>query len=55
VAQPWHRIAGDAGEIVSLEHFGASADVATLFEKFGITAAAVAEAARRSLASVGRA
>ncbi|WP_432849210.1 transketolase [Amycolatopsis sp. CA-161197] len=48
-AQPWHRFAGDAGEIVSLEHFGASADFKTLFSRFGITAEAVAEAARRSV------
>ncbi|TNC21327.1 transketolase [Amycolatopsis alkalitolerans] len=50
-AQPWHRFAGDAGEIVSLEHFGASADFKTLFREFGITTEAVVEAARRSLRS----
>ncbi|RCW40403.1 transketolase [Halopolyspora algeriensis] len=49
VAQSWHRFVGDAGEIVSLEHFGASADYKTLFREFGFTAEAVAEAARRSL------
>ncbi|MEV4596089.1 transketolase [Amycolatopsis sp. NPDC049253] len=48
-AQPWHRFAGDAGEIVSLEHFGASADFKTLFSQFGITTEAVVEAARRSV------
>ncbi|MGW4483819.1 transketolase [Amycolatopsis sp. NPDC004368] len=52
VAQPWHRFAGDAGEIVSLEHFGASADFKTLFSQFGITTEAVAEAARRSVRAV---
>jgi transketolase len=51
IAQPWHRFAGDAGEIVSLEHFGASADFTTLFTEFGITTEAVVEAARRSVAS----
>ncbi|EIE98733.1 transketolase [Saccharomonospora glauca] len=50
VAQPWYRFVGDAGEIVSIEHFGASADYKTLYEKFGITAEAVVAAARRSLA-----
>jgi transketolase len=55
VAQPWHRFAGDAGEIVSLEHFGASADFKTLFKEFGITTEAVVEAARRSLDFVRRA
>ncbi|NYI90722.1 transketolase [Amycolatopsis endophytica] len=51
-AQPWHRFAGDAGEIVSLEHFGASADFKTLFTQFGITTEAVVDAARRSVRSV---
>jgi transketolase len=54
VAQTWHRFAGDAGEVVSLEHFGASADFTTLFRKFGITTDAVVEAARRSVESVRR-
>ncbi|MDR7303394.1 transketolase [Haloactinomyces albus] len=49
VAQSWHRFVGDAGEVVSLEHFGASADYKTLFREFGFTAEAVADAARRSL------
>ncbi|MBN6040758.1 transketolase [Amycolatopsis sp. 195334CR] len=49
IAQPWHKFVGDAGEIVSIEHFGASADFATLFREFGITAEAVVDAARRSL------
>lgn len=52
IAQPWHRFAGEAGEIVSLEHFGASADFKTLFSQFGITTEAVVEAARRSVHSV---
>jgi transketolase len=45
----WREIVGDAGQIVSLEHFGASADFRTLYEKFGITADAVADAARASI------
>ncbi|HEY8371597.1 MAG TPA: transketolase [Pseudonocardiaceae bacterium] len=49
VAQPWYRFVGDLGEIVSIEHFGASADYKTLFRQFGFTPEAVAEAARRSL------
>jgi transketolase len=52
IAQPWHRIAGDAGEIVSIERFGASADHQTLFREFGFTTEAVVEAARRTLATV---
>ncbi|GAA1298009.1 transketolase [Saccharothrix xinjiangensis] len=49
IAQPWHRFAGDAGEIVSIEHFGASADYQTLFREFGFTTENVVAAARRSL------
>jgi transketolase len=52
VAQPWYRHLGTVGEPVSIEHFGASADYKTLFEKFGFTAEAVVDAARRSLARV---
>ncbi|MGW1377346.1 transketolase [Streptomyces sp. NPDC002446] len=47
----WHRFVGDAGRIVSLEHFGASADGKVLFREFGFTADAVAAAARDSLAA----
>jgi transketolase len=49
IAQPWHRYVGDAGEIVSIEHFGASADYQVLFKEFGFTTDAVVSAARRSL------
>jgi len=52
IAMPWYRFVGDAGEIVSIEHFGASADYKTLFREFGITAEAVTAAAQRSLARV---
>src|SRR5690606_19097059 len=49
IAQPWHRFVGDGGEIVSIEHFGASADYKTLFREFGFTTEAVVAAARRAL------
>ncbi|HEV7827571.1 MAG TPA: transketolase [Pseudonocardiaceae bacterium] len=49
IAMPWHRFVGDHGEVISLEHFGASADWQTLFREFGFTGEAVAAAARRSL------
>jgi transketolase len=49
VAQTWHRFVGDVGEIVSIEHYGASADYQTLFREFGFTAEAVVHAARRSM------
>ncbi|WP_457493030.1 transketolase [Streptomyces sp. P5_D11] len=47
----WFRYVGDAGRIVSLEHFGASADAKTLFAEYGFTAESVASAARESLAA----
>ncbi|MFH8655969.1 transketolase [Streptomyces afghaniensis] len=48
----WHRFVGDAGRIVSLEHFGASADARTLFAEYGFTPENVVAAARESLAAV---
>ncbi|WP_297541146.1 transketolase [Amycolatopsis sp.] len=50
-AQPltWYRWVGDAGEIVGIDHYGASADYKTLYEKFGITGDSVVAAARSSL------
>ncbi len=48
IAQSWYRYVGDTGEIVSIEHFGASADDKTLFREFGFTADAVAAAAERA-------
>ncbi|REK85019.1 transketolase [Streptomyces inhibens] len=50
----WHRFVGDAGRIVSVEHFGASADGKVLFREFGFTADAVAAAARESLEAAAR-
>ncbi|MGW3627647.1 transketolase [Streptomyces sp. NPDC000880] len=50
----WHRFVGDAGRIVSLEHFGASADGKVLFREFGFTAENVAAAARESLEAAAR-
>lgn len=52
IAQGWRDVVGDAGRSVSLEHYGASADYQTLYREFGITAEAVAAAARESLAAV---
>lgn len=54
IAQPWWRWIGSAGRVVSLEHFGASADYATLYEKFGITAQAAVTAAKESIAAARR-
>jgi len=49
IAQSWHKLVGDTGEVVSLEHYGESADAKTLFREFGFTPEAVAAAAERSL------
>jgi transketolase len=54
VAQGWRELVGDAGRIVSLEHFGASADYQTIFQEFGLTAEAVELAARESIAAAAR-
>ncbi|WP_141822051.1 transketolase [Humibacillus xanthopallidus] len=55
VSMGWHDIVGDAGRSVSIEHFGASADQATLYREFGITADAVVKAAKDSLKAAGAA
>ncbi len=53
VAQPWREFVGDAGECVSLEHFGASAPHTVLFEQFGFTGDRIVAAAHASLSRVG--
>ena len=52
ITEPWKAFVGDAGESVGINHFGASAAEATLYKEFGITAEAVAAAAKRSLSKV---
>lgn len=49
----WWRLVGSSGGVVGIDHFGASADGALLFEKFGITPDAVAQTARDCLAQEG--
>ncbi len=51
-ALTWRSIVGDDGRSVAIDHFGASADYKTLFEKFGFTADHVVAAARESIAAV---
>ncbi len=50
----WHRFVGDTGRIVSLEHFGASADGKLLFQEFGFTTEHVTAAARESIDAAAR-
>ena len=52
VAMGWREIVGDAGRIVSIDHYGASADASTLFREFGFTSAAVVAAAKESIEAV---
>jgi len=51
VAQGWREVVGDHGRIVSIEHYGASADFQRIYTEFGITATAVANAARDSISA----
>ena len=48
IGQSWCDVVGDAGRIISLEHFGASADYQRLYREFGITPQAEAAAVRAS-------
>jgi transketolase len=49
VAQGWHRYVGKAGEVIGIDRFGASAPYRVIYEKFGLTAGRVEEAAMRLL------
>ena len=49
IAQSWYKYVGDTGEIVSIEHYGESADDKTLFREFGFTPEAVVAAAERTI------
>ncbi len=53
VALGWREFVGEAGEVLSLEHFGASAPYKTVYEQFGLTADRVVAAAKASLARTG--
>ena len=50
IAQGWRELVGDAGEMISIEHFGASASYQKLFAEFGFTVENVVAAARRTIA-----
>ncbi|MGY9023819.1 MAG: transketolase [Candidatus Nanopelagicales bacterium] len=45
----WYRFVGASGEVVGLDHFGASASAPVLFTEFGITAVAVVAAVFKTL------
>jgi transketolase len=46
IAQPWYEWLGTNGRFVGLSDFGGSAPAPQLYKHFGLTAAAVADAAR---------
>ena len=50
VSQGWDRYVGDAGDVVAVDRFGASAPAAVLLEQYGFTVDAVVARARRLLA-----
>ena len=51
IAMGWREVVGDHGRIVSIEHYGASAAYDRIYREFGITAEAVAQAARDSISA----
>jgi transketolase len=53
VPMGWRDFVGDAGRIVGINHYGASAAYTKLYEEFGLTQEAVVAAARESLQAAG--
>lgn len=51
IGMGWRDIVGDAGRIISINHYGASAAGAKLFEEFGFSGDTVVAAAKESLAA----
>jgi transketolase len=49
VPMGWREFVGDAGRIVGLTHYGASAAYSVIYEQFGLTDEAVVAAARESI------
>jgi transketolase len=49
----WREWVGDAGEVLGIDHFGASAPYEVLYEQFGLTPERVAAAAHASIAKAG--
>jgi transketolase len=53
IALGWRELVGANGEIVSIDHYGASAEGAILFEQFGFMPDRVVAAARATLSRTG--
>jgi transketolase len=49
VTGSWRDIVGDAGRIISINHYGASASATILFQEFGFSGDTVAAAAKESI------
>lgn len=54
IGQGWRDVVGDAGEIISLEHYGASGAYSKLFEEFGFTVDAIVAAATKSIGTANK-
>ncbi|HEX8487734.1 MAG TPA: transketolase [Propionibacteriaceae bacterium] len=54
ISMGWRDLVGDAGRIISIEHYGASASGAKLFEEFGFSADTVKAAALESIGASGQ-
>lgn len=52
VSMGWREVVGDHGRIVGIDQYGASADYQRIYTEYGLTATAVADAARDSLRTV---
>jgi transketolase len=51
ISQGWCRYVGDGGDVIGIDHFGASAPAKVVFEKFGFT---VDNVAARALKLIGK-
>jgi transketolase len=49
VGSGWRDLVGDAGRVISINHYGASASASVLFKEFGFTPETVVAAAQSSL------
>ena len=54
VSSGWRDLVGDAGRIISINHYGASASGALLFKEFGFSGDTVVAAAKQSLQAAGQ-
>ena len=53
VTSGWKMFVGDAGQVVGVDRFGASAPASELFEQYGLTVENVSQAVRFSMAATG--